>query len=676
MPNDHNSKSSSTTIPLRRSKRATRPSQMLQHPSAVQASSKYSTAAKHLLHEAIVSRLIHLPQKPECPPHIGKALKSELRSQWIDCLFDSYDKMHRTGTLSLPFLTSILPPNTTILRPRLSCEVKITDSDNYFEMKIRLCADCSRMVQGIDFDLSYAPVIDGESLLLMIAVATAKGMKFYFLDISNAFQSNVIHDPTKRHYLHIPTMYMQWFKLRFPNHPLNKSDMKDARLIMQTICGIQGTKDAGHEWYKLLSLIFTKVLGMVPSTSNKGLFYWEHNDHTAYVGLATDDILMAASHSDMFDLLQTTFDKYFDFTASSETVLQFLNYRIIQSKHGTSVDQYVHIRQTILQPFFESCESVPFQSSPFPLDPAFEMELYSSTPLSDQDLATLEVKYNGSYNHWTGVVLHYASKTRSDLSYSAMRLAGYNNCPTKATYKALYQGMCYLYHHPLVPIMFPSSNINDSVPLTSHFAKGEAEITNYDYSSHSGLEAWSDADLSRDVLSRRSTTSSEHTYNNVSFAWSCTKQPEPGASANDAETRALFYTTRKTINYRNILVSLNNAQPGPTPTFDDNKATIAQVLKDRLTPRVRHIDVLVAWLNDQFSRERITPIYTASADNLADKNSKPHGGQTLQQKHLSSVGYKYYPPTNSDHYRHLQLHEFDIGVHRGSFLKDGVLPPS
>ena len=117
------------------------------------------------------------------------------------------------------------------------------------------------------------------------------------------------------------------------------------------------------------------------------------------MGLATDDILMAASHSNMFDLLQTTFDKYFDFTASSETVLQFLNYRIIQSKHGTSVDQYVHIRQTILQPFFESCESIPFQSSPFPLDPAFEIELYSSTPLSDQDLATLEVKYNGSYNY-------------------------------------------------------------------------------------------------------------------------------------------------------------------------------------------------------------------------------------------------------------------------------------
>ena len=384
---------------------------------------------------------------------------------------------------------------------------------------------------------------------------------------------------------------------------------------------------------------------------------------------------MAASHPDIFNLLRETFTKYFVFTSSSNQVLHFLNYRIIQSEHGTSVDQYVHIRQTILHPFFDSQTSVPFQSSPFPLDPAFEMELYTSTPLNEQDLEKLTEQYNGSYNHWTGVLLHYASKTRSDLSYLAMRLAGYNNCASKASYKALYQGMYYLYHHPLIPIMFPSSNIDDQVPLRSHFSKGDAEITNYDYKSHSGLEAWSDADPSRDILSRRSTTSSEHTYNNVTFAWSCTKQPEPGASANDAETRALFYTTRKTNCYRNILVSLNHTQPGPTPTFDDNKATIAQVLKDRLTPRVRHIDVLVAWLNDQFSRERITPVYTHTQDNLADKNSKPHGGQKLQQKHLPSVGYPFYPPPDSAHYRLLQLHEFEIGIHRGSFLKDGVLPP-
>ena len=655
-----------TEFTVRRSKRSKIPSQFLTYPSE---------ATEDILHKAIVSRLIHHPNRPEKPDHMGAALKSSLRTQWIDCLFDTYDKMHKSSSLSLPFETTLLPKDTTILRPRITCEVKITDSADYYEMKCRMCADGSRMIMGLDYDLSYAPVIDGDSLLLMIALATSKSMVFYFLDISNAFQTNVIHDPSKRHYLHLPTLYMQWFKLRFPHHPLNKLDHTKTKLVLQTIRGIQGTKDAGAEWYKLLALIFTKVLGMVPSPANKGLFYWSKHNQEAYIALATDDILMASTSVILFHELCTTFNQYFDYTTAQGSTLHFLNYRIIQSKHGTSIEQYSHIRQNIISPFFNTSSTVPFQSSPFPLDPAFEMELYKATPLDDKELQKLTDKYSGSYNHWTGALIHVASKSRSDISYSAMRLSGYNNCPSQACYKALYQGMCYLYHHPLIPIMFPRTSITTDIPMKSHFSKGEAEVTNYDYTNHTGLESWSDSEMARDVLTRRSTTSAEHRFNSVPFAWQCTKQPEPGGSVNDSETRALYHTSRKTVWYRNILLSLKSPQIGPTPTFEDNKATIAQVIKDRLTPRIRHIDVLVAWMNEQFARERLAPVYTATMDNKADKNSKPHGGQTLQAKHLDTVGFSSYPPPDSEHYTLLQLDQYNIGKHRGSFLKEGVLPP-
>ena len=191
---------------LRRSKRISRPSQFLKHLSDVPLTSKYATAVDYIVHEAMVSRLVHQPHQPDCPNHIGEALQSQLRSLWIDCLFDAYDKMHKTCTLSIPFFLPQLPEGTTILRPRLTCEVKITDSEDYYELKYRMCADGSRMVEGLDYDISYAPVIYGDSLLLMIALAASKKLTFYFLDISNAFQSNVIHDPTIRHYLHLPSI--------------------------------------------------------------------------------------------------------------------------------------------------------------------------------------------------------------------------------------------------------------------------------------------------------------------------------------------------------------------------------------------------------------------------------------------------------------------------------------
>ena len=255
------------------------------------------------------------------------------------------------------------------------------------------------MVVGIDFDLSYAPVIEGDALLLMIAMAASRNLTLYFLDISNAFQTNVIHDPNKRHYLHLPSMYMQWFRARFPNHPLSRQHQDPAvKYVMQTLRGIQGTKDAGHEWYQLLYKIFTKVLNMVVSIANKGLFYWEYEDHYGYVSLATDDILLAASDISMYKKMATTFKKYFDFTSDTGSLLYFLNYRIIQSEHGISVDQYSHIRQNILNIFFKPTDEVPFVSSPFPLDPAFEMELYKSTPLPEEEVEKMTEKYNGAYN--------------------------------------------------------------------------------------------------------------------------------------------------------------------------------------------------------------------------------------------------------------------------------------
>ena len=126
----------------------------------------------------------------------------------------------------------------------LKCEVGITDTDHYYEEEIRFfVADGSRMVMGVDYDLSYAPVIDCNIILVVIVVATSVGVVFYFLDIYNAFQSNIIHDPANRHYINLPPLYMEWFSFRFPDHPLSKISTEiTVKIVLQTIRGIHGTK--------------------------------------------------------------------------------------------------------------------------------------------------------------------------------------------------------------------------------------------------------------------------------------------------------------------------------------------------------------------------------------------------------------------------------------------------
>ena len=76
------------------------------------------------------------------------------------------------------------------------------------------------MRQGQDFAVSYAPTVDVDSFRLLIAIAASDEMIVVVIDASNAFQTNIISDPNKRIFIALPIMHIEWFRARFPNHPL------------------------------------------------------------------------------------------------------------------------------------------------------------------------------------------------------------------------------------------------------------------------------------------------------------------------------------------------------------------------------------------------------------------------------------------------------------------------
>ena len=127
------------------------------------------------------------------------------------------------------------------------------------------------MTEGIDFSKSYAPISDADSFRSIIAIAASKKYWLTFYDVNNAFQTNIIENPSKRQYLHFPPLYQQWFKQRWPTHPLHYLCDDWKQLVMQTLRNLQVTKVAGHEWYQLLSKIFHNV-GMTHNTMCKGVF--------------------------------------------------------------------------------------------------------------------------------------------------------------------------------------------------------------------------------------------------------------------------------------------------------------------------------------------------------------------------------------------------------------------
>ena len=78
--------------------------------------------------------------------------------------------------------------------------------------------------------------------------------------------------------------------------------------------------------------------------------------------------------------------------------------------------------------------------------------------------------------------------------------------------------------------------------------------------------------------------------------------------------------------------------------------------------------MVLIWLHYQYVRCTFSPLYIVTTNNKGDMNTEPHGGETLVVKIFSFIGFKCYPSPSTLHYTLLELHKYNIGVHRGSFL--------
>ena len=109
-----------------------------------------------------------------------------------------------------------------------------------------------------------------------------------------------------------------------------------------------------------------------------------------------------------------------------------------------------------------------------------------------------------------------------------------------------------------------------------------------------------DADFARDLSCRRSVSSNIIEYNGAAVTWGAHKQTVPSTCIKITETTSIYKGVMITLEIRRFLKSMNGSVPGPTQIIEDNQATIIQIKKDRLTPHIRQLDILLTWLHYQY----------------------------------------------------------------------------
>ena len=103
----------------------------------------------------------------------------------------------------------MVPSKKNELPVRLLFEVNITDVVPFYELKCRTRTNRSIIIEGHDYEISYIPTADWESLRFMIAITLEENMELLFIDASNVFKTNVIFNPKDRQYVVVPILHLK-----------------------------------------------------------------------------------------------------------------------------------------------------------------------------------------------------------------------------------------------------------------------------------------------------------------------------------------------------------------------------------------------------------------------------------------------------------------------------------
>jgi hypothetical protein len=588
------------------------------------------------------------PSKPSRPKTIFDAFKTPYRYNWKVAAWNQFQKNHQIAVFSIPFPAKDLPQDTRIFQSQLIPEIKNTDVAGMYELKIRDVIIGTPQIKNIDFSESYSPTIDPVTIKIQIALAASRDYIVGVIDVKNAFQ-NTIASPSQRIYVSASKLYLEWAaeNLDFKYNPNEK-------YLRQMLNSNQGTKNAGNLWYNLLSDIIIKY-GLVRSTTDHGYFVKElEHEKFLMIGLATDDLLVTCPDYKIFHDLVQYLRQYFELSIQSDNVIKFLGSRIIQSDTCITIDQGEYTFNLLEYYFGTNVDKVKTLSSPMRYDSDYEKELHDALPLNPTQLKQACIKYKGGFRFWTGKFIHLSTQTRPDICYATQKLSEYNNNPTDVAFESIIRLLRYLAGDILRPLVYPRKPMNGHTKV-SWYATPEQK---YEVTVPNTPCVFADAELARCLATRRTYYCIIITVFNVFILMKVKKTSTIMQHTTDAEMKASYDGVKHLLPVRNLFAFSGSPLDKPSQMFTDNAAVHAVIDSKRMTPRCRHFDLPIAYLNQELNKTYHLDLCRTLVM-LADMGTKPHTPQYIKLFKYWASGEQYLPTPGTDHYNLLQMNYYE-----------------
>ena len=501
------------------------------------------------------------------PKTYKEAISCVDSAEWLESMRREFNTLLSNNTFKI-ISRSDVPKGRKLLKAKWVYKVKTDSQGNLASRKSRLVAKGFTEVPGVDFFEIFHPVGQGQTFRLLLIKALCSLLLIFHIDIKGAF----LHAQLKE------VIYMQ-----LP--PGTEFTMNDEIVVVQLLKSLYGLKQAGREWYLVLSTILIS-LGFLQSAVDPCLFVHPSRniDILAYV----DDLLIVCMTANDFEWLTTQLSKHVE-VGSAEPAQYYLGQRI-QYKKGEylTIDQSASIDALLIKYKMSDCNPVSTPTTTDRLQCRNESEPVTEMP----------------YSSLVGALLYLSTHTRPDISYAVNQLCSFCSNPSEKHWIAAKRILRYL--------------------------RGtKNHVIKYTYTPDMIIKGACDSDWAGDWSGPEATARSTTGFviwaaGGVVVARS-RKQSVVALSSCEAEYMAICSAIQEIVYIRQLLVDLYRRQISPTILECDNSAAVELTSRETHQQRARHISIRYHFSREAIRRNEVKMERTPGVDNRADLLTKPLG---------------------------------------------------
>jgi hypothetical protein len=520
-----------------------------------------------------------------------QAMREPDRDKFLAAIDKECEAHYKEGNYKL-IKRSNMPEGATLLSSVWQMKRKRKPSTGEIsKYKARMNVDGSKMIKGLHYEETYAPVVQWATIRFFMTMAIIKKWHTRQLDFVLAYtQADIERDL----YMKLPPGF------NIPGKAMSEQDRKEYVLKLEK--NLYGQKQAGRVWYLHLKKNLLK-LGFTPSKHDECVFYY---GTTIFIVYTDDTILLGPDKKEIDNLVKQLAEK-FNIEDQGE-LSDYLGIKIERKEDGTMMWTQPNLIHSVLRDLKLEGEGLKNQPKERTIPASSTVVLTDHRDSEDHNPRDFD------YRQVIGKLLYLEKSTRPDLSCAVHQCA--RHCA-----------------NPKVQHTIAVKRIGRYLLATKD--KGLIMKPNEE-----GMECWVDAayanewnnkTASDDPNTARSRMGYVITYAGCPMHWASKMQTEIALSTTEAEYIALSQAMREVLP---IIWLLEEARQHGIPVlsvktkvhckvFEDNAGAIEIANVPKMRPRTKHLNIKYHHFREEVRKGTISIYHARTEDQIADIFTKP-----------------------------------------------------